>query len=67
MSDLPKTLILYCMTHKSSSTGQTERCLVAVNAALRLGINPFDNYNNRKIQRCVIVNATIALTPPTSE
>ena len=62
MNDLT---ILFCMTHKSSSTGQTERCLVAINAALRLGVNPFDNYNNRKINRCVIVNATIALTGDT--
>ena len=51
------TRMLWCLTHDSSVTGQTDRCLQALNMALRLGINPFDAYNNRRIKKCRVVNA----------
>ncbi len=50
-----KDTILWCSKHEASATGQTERCLQALNIALRLGINPFDPYNSRKFGgKCVL-------------
>ncbi len=51
--------MLWCSVHDSSATGQTDRCLQALNMALRSGINPFDAYNNRTIKKCQIVEGLI--------